>query len=83
MILDFWRTNKGQEVDFILDRRKLMPVEVKIYFRDKLIKSLFYFPNKYNTKDIICITLNKNKNSKYRNVKQLYPWEIYNILDNK
>jgi len=76
----FWRTNKGQEVDFILDRRGLIPVEVKIYFRDKLVKNALYFSNKYNTKDVICITLNKNKNSKYRNVKQLYPWEIYNIL---
>ena len=76
----FWRTNKSKEVDFILDRRELIPAEAKIYFRDKLIKNALYFSNKYNTKDVICITLNKNKNSKYRNVKQLYPWEIHNIL---
>ena len=79
----FWRTNKGQEVDFILDIRKLIPAEAKICFRDKLIKNALYFSNKYNTGDVICITLNKNKNSRYKNVKQLYPWEIYNILDNK
>ena len=77
----FWRTNKGQEVDFILDSKKLMPIEVKLRFRDKLIKNALYFLDKYNTGYVICITLNKNKNSKYINVKQLYPWEIYNILD--
>jgi len=72
----FWRTNKGQEVDFIIENKKLMPIEVKLQYSDKIIKNLLNFAQKYRVQDLFCVTLCKKKDVKYKNIKQLYPWEL-------
>ncbi|MCG2695556.1 DUF4143 domain-containing protein [Candidatus Parcubacteria bacterium] len=72
----FWRTNKGQEVDFIIENKKLMPIEVKLRYSGKTMKNLLNFSQKYNIQDLFCVTLNKKKDAKYKNIKQLYPWEV-------
>ena len=74
----FWRTNKGQEVDFIIDSESLTPIEIKLSYSDKVMKNLLYFGDKYKIKDLFCVTLNKKEYSKYK-IKQLYPWEIGSI----
>ncbi len=76
----FWRTNRGQEVDFILDKGKIVPIEVKLSYRNKLMKNSLYFIDKYNTGGIYCITLEKSDSSKYGSIYQLYPWEIYKVF---
>lgn len=76
--LYFWRTNTGQEVDFILDAKKMQAMEVKMKYSDKNMKNLLSFARSYNIEDLFCITLEKDKNSKLPMIKQIYPWEISN-----
>ncbi len=72
--INFWRTTSKQEVDFIINSKTLTPIEVKLSYRDQKMRNLISFSEKYQTKNIFCITLNKNE-SKYKNIKQIYPWE--------
>jgi len=74
--LHYWRTIAKQEVDFIIDGRKLIPAEIKMSYSDKTIKNLIYFGEKYKINDLYCVTLNKNENSRFKKIKQIYPWEI-------
>jgi len=79
--INFWRTKSKQEIDFIIDNQKIIPMEVKLNYNDRLIKNLFYFSEKYHIDDLYCITFNKKEeNSKNKNVKQLYPWEIEKLV---
>jgi len=80
--INFWRTKSKQEIDFIIDNKRIVPIEVKLNYNDRLIKNLFYFSKKYHIDDLYCITYNKKETSlksKKKNVKQLYPWEIEGI----
>ena len=78
----FWRTNKGQEVDFIVDdahrynSKKIMPIEVKLSYNPKMMKNLIYFGAKYRTENLFCVTLDKRNNDRNKNIIQIYPWEI-------
>lgn len=76
--LYFWRTNVGQEVDFILDAKKMQAMEVKMKYSDKNMKNLLSFGAGYDIKELFCVTLEKDKNSKLPMIKQIYPWEINN-----
>jgi hypothetical protein len=77
----FWRTNKGQEVDFILSDKKIYPLEVKLSYFDKKMKSLIYFSEKYNLQKSFCVTLNKQSDAQHKNITQLYPWELNRFFD--
>lgn len=77
--LNFWRTQSGQEIDFVVNNRKISPIEVKLEYSDKKMKNLLYFGNKYNIKELYCAVFNK-KESKYKNIRQIYPWQIESIL---
>jgi hypothetical protein len=79
--IHFWRTQAKQEVDFVIERQELIPLEVKISYNDRLVKNLLYFGRKYNIKNLYCITLEKKKQVRYKNIKQIYPWEINKPLD--
>lgn len=68
--INFYRTQDGKEIDFILD---LIPFEVKLNYNYKNLTALEFFNRKYN-KDGSVITLNKQKKqSKY---DLFYPWEV-------
>ena len=73
--INYWRTKSKQEIDFIVSAEDVIPLEVKLAFQDKNIKNLVYFANEYVIKNSYCVTLQKNA-SKYKNIKQIYPWEI-------
>lgn len=73
--LFFWRTASKQEVDFIVNEKNIIPLEVKLSYQDKLMKNLAYFSEQYKIKHSYCVTLNK-KISKSDNIKQIYPWEL-------
>jgi uncharacterized protein len=76
----FWRTLAKQEVDFILDQGKPFPLEVKIKYNGKHIKSLLYFGKKYNLDNLYCVAFEKNPDATHKNIIQLYPWEIDKII---
>lgn len=79
--IHFWRTKSKQEVDFIIDQTNITPLEVKLTFKPKNMKNLIYFANNYHPNNIFCVTLNKDKES-FKNIKQIYPWEIQSNLFN-
>ncbi|MBI4646884.1 MAG: DUF4143 domain-containing protein [Bacteroidia bacterium] len=80
--LYFWKTNNNQEIDFILNKKKLIPIEVKISFFGKDITSLKYFKEKYNIKKAFIITLNKKVDGQNEWLNIIYPWDIKMILKN-
>ncbi|MFA7701966.1 MAG: ATP-binding protein [Patescibacteria group bacterium] len=73
--LYFWRTANKQEVDFVVSGQRIVPIEVKLSYQDKLVKNLNYFSEQYKVKESYCITMNK-KISKFNNIQQIYPWGI-------
>ena len=75
--LYFWRTNKGQEVDFIIsDNKRLLPIEVKSRFLRTGLAGLKYFLKAYSLKCGLCATLDAGANSNTDRVETVSPWLI-------
>ena len=73
--INFWRTNTGQEVDFIITEKRIIPVEVKLKFFNKKLSSLKYFADKYEIKESFVCSLTKAEESNKKDIKQIYPWQ--------
>ncbi|MFH1505200.1 MAG: ATP-binding protein [Candidatus Omnitrophota bacterium] len=93
--IHFWRTNKGQEIDFIVENKiflnslispakskeKFLPLEAKLSYSCKAMKNLIYFGEKYKVSNLFCVTLNKQEGNKgCEKVIQLYPWETLLLI---
>lgn len=74
--LYFWRTNVGQEVDFVVDDKKIILIETKMKYSKKSLKNLFYLAEKYQVKNVNCVVLEKGQEETKENINILYPWEI-------
>ncbi|MCK5466461.1 ATP-binding protein [Candidatus Parcubacteria bacterium] len=74
--INFWRTNTGQEVDFIITEEGVVPLEVKLKFSNKKLSGLKYFADKYKIKESFVCSLTKTEESNKKNIKQIYPWRI-------
>jgi len=74
--INFWRTNVGQEVDFIITKEGITPVEVRLKFFNKKLSGLKYFAEKYKIKKSFVCSLFKNEESNKKDIKQIYPWQI-------
>lgn len=70
----FWRTNQGAEVDFILQEKELLAIEVKASkIKPGLVgKSLLSFLEKYQIKQGIIVHLGQEKKIKKANKTILY-----------
>jgi len=77
----FWRTAKGNEVDFVLKDKAIIPIEVKMNFIKKSIKNLLYFMDKYKINKGYCMVFNKDLKNEAKNVAQIYPWELFNMVN--
>lgn len=81
--IHFWRTNKGQEVDFVLNFPKkktpIIPLEVKLNYSKKYLTPLRYFLDKYNLKMgfLVC---SKERISPDKRIKVIYPWQFYQMF---
>ena len=73
--INFWRTNTGQEVDFIITEKRIIPVEVKLKFFNKKLSSLKYFADKYEIKESFVCSLTKAEEPNKKNIRQVYPWQ--------
>jgi len=78
--INFWRTNTGQEIDFIITKNKPFPIEVKMKFLNKNSKNLRYFMKKYQSSNAYFCTLEKIEESNKSNIKVIYPWQIIKLL---
>lgn len=69
----YWRTKDKKEIDFILkDKRKVIPIEVKLNFTRFNAKPINYFNDKYELDDYRITGFDgelKNKN-------YIYPWVL-------
>jgi hypothetical protein len=75
--LYFWRTNRGQEVDFVVDSgADLSAIEVKYNFFNKYTTHIRYFKNNYMLKKTYFCCLSKQEDSKYNDIEVIYPWQI-------
>ena len=75
----FWRTAKGNEVDFVLKDRSIIPIEVKMNFIKKSTKNLLYFIDKYKVDKGFCMVFNKDLKNEVANITQIYTWELFNM----
>ena len=84
--LYFWRTNKKQEIDFVIDFRKrnqqnkIIAVEVKSLFLNKYTTSLRYFQKTYNLKKAYFCSFMKREDCKYQEIEVIYPWQVVSIF---
>jgi len=85
--LYFWRTNRGQEVDFVVDfttREKetnLIPIEAKSLFLNKYTTHIRYFKNNYGPKKAYFCCLSKGEDCRYPDIEIIYPWQILSSLE--
>lgn len=83
----FWRTNKKQEIDFIIDSidknkvRCLSAIEAKIMFMSKYTGSVRYFKRNYDNAIGYFCCLERNKSIKPGHVDIIYPWQIPHFLN--
>ena len=75
----FWRTAKGNEVDFVLKDRTIIPLKVKMNFIKKSTKNLLYFMDKDNIYKGFFMVLNKDLKNEVTNTTQIYPWELFKM----
>lgn len=66
----FWRTPQKDEVDIILEGKKLLPIEVKYrtHINKKDMRSLIKFCEKYKVKEAIIVTRDQLKKEKTNNI---------------
>jgi len=83
----FWRTNKGQEVDFVLDyvsknkRKRLSAIEVKNIFFNKSTTCLKYFKQTYKDAKVYFCAFEKKETPRDKYIKVVYPWELIYYLN--
>ncbi|MEA3449648.1 MAG: ATP-binding protein [Patescibacteria group bacterium] len=70
--IKFWRTKNNQEIDFILEANKTIPLEIKYKSQGEIkhLKTIFYFLKEHNLKKAYLLSKNYNKeiNKDKRNV---------------
>jgi hypothetical protein len=69
----YWRTKDKKEIDFIIkDKNKIIPMEVKINFKNASLSAIRYFMENYKLNDYRVIGLDDRENKK----GYVYPWEL-------
>lgn len=74
--LEFWRSHKGEEVDFILGKGEIA-IEVKssTHFKENHLKGLNEFAKQYKSKRLILVCRASEK--KLCQGVEIYPWELF------
>ncbi|MFT4282941.1 MAG: DUF4143 domain-containing protein [Candidatus Woesearchaeota archaeon] len=64
----YWRTKTKLEIDFVLDREKNIPIEVKLKCPKNIPRSIKSFVDEYNIKKAYIVNYEGvNKTIKYKN----------------
>jgi len=79
--IHYWRTNTGQEIDFIIEikKEKYIAIEVKLNYNGQSLVNLKSFLEKYKNVELYVITLQKLKEIDNKSIKIIYPWEVGQI----
>jgi len=81
--ITFWRTNKGQEIDFVLNfpkKNKVVPVEVKLNYAAKHQRNLRYFMEKYPVPNGYLCCLDKSRAGREDRITVSFPWQMYSLF---
>ena len=81
--ITFWRTNKGQEIDFVLNfpkKNKVVPVEVKLNYAAKHQRNLRYFMEKYPVPNGYLCCLDKSRAGREDQITVSFPWQMYSLF---
>lgn len=72
--IKFWRTKSGNEVDFILEKDGIIPLEVKYQeFRNSSVpRNMIYFFNAYKPKKAIILNKNRLDKIKYNHIEVFF-----------
>ncbi len=70
--INFWRTINKQEIDFIIENKKLYAIEAKLNFQQRNEKNLRFFAEKYSCKSTIVGLIGEKKGK--------YIWEVVKEL---
>ena len=71
--LYFWRTKRGQEIDFVVqNKQEILPFEAKLNFRNAKRGAIESFQRKYKVNSGAIVGLNGKKNTS----GDFWPWEI-------
>ena len=71
--LYFWRTKRGQEIDFVVDEgHEFLPIEAKLNFRNAKRQAIESFSQKYKVNAGTIVGLEGEK----KTPQDLWPWEI-------
>ena len=71
--LYFWRTKRGQEIDFVVDEgHEFLPIEAKLNFRNAKKQAIESFSQKYKVNAGTIVGLEGEK----KTPQDLWPWEI-------
>ncbi|MEW5694027.1 MAG: ATP-binding protein [Candidatus Hydrogenedentota bacterium] len=82
----FWRTNKKQEIDFIIDyidinnNRRLIAIEVKNIFLNKYTTNLRYLKRKYNNAETFICSLERKEKKRDKNINIIFPWQLLTLI---
>jgi predicted AAA+ superfamily ATPase len=76
--LNYWRTSKGHEVDFVVEKQPqdLTAFEVKIRFNNQRLTSLKYLNKAYHPSKQFLVTLDKILEPP-PGITLSYPWQLY------
>ncbi|MEI6729486.1 MAG: ATP-binding protein [bacterium] len=69
--INFWRTKSENEVDFILNNKEVLPLEVKLNFKQFRLGSMQEFLKKYTLQNYRVVGLEGGEI-----VNGIYPWQI-------
>lgn len=70
--IHYWRTKTRQEIDFIVESKDVLPIEVKTNFRQFNPRAMKSFTQKYHVADWKLIGLEGEKISPH----EFFPWEL-------
>lgn len=85
----FWRTNKKQEIDFVIDyinekkQKVLAAIEVKNIFLNKYVTNVRYFKKQYNQAEVYFCCLEQKEAPRDSYINVVYPWELLSKLNLK
>jgi len=81
--ITFWRTNKGQGIDFVLNfpkKNKVVPVEVKLNYTAKHQRNLRYFMEKYPAPNGYLCCLDKSRAGLEDRITVSFPWQTHSLF---
>ncbi|MEA2065296.1 MAG: ATP-binding protein [Patescibacteria group bacterium] len=80
-LIYFWRTSTGQEIDFVVGKKDLILIEVKLNANSSKLGNLKFFIEKYKRGKGYLVFLDGKARETKHGVRFIYPWQLETILN--